>query len=188
MLNNTEEHNYYNFNNIDLRTFFCLYRPVTGGHFGPSSSGGLGALPLEAFFFLRISDLIDVFSCVGRLKRVLFTCSCPHRRKHLQSNLKSEEKKAPSGSAPSRRERTRERKRERERKKKETERETETGRQTDRQRIHMRGRRAIYAKASLADEEAKEARLREHIKGRKEKYNFLGHLKKAAGKLVCLVS
>ena len=29
----------------------CLYRPVAGGHFGPSFSGGLGALPLGAFFF-----------------------------------------------------------------------------------------------------------------------------------------
>ena len=51
--------------------YFCLYRPVTSGHFGPSSSGGLGALPLGALrlvalrhgalplgaFFLRISDL-----------------------------------------------------------------------------------------------------------------------------------
>ena len=59
---------------------FCLYRPVAAGHFRPSSSGGLGALPLGAlplgsFFFLRISDLKDVFSCVGRLKRVLFACS-----------------------------------------------------------------------------------------------------------------
>ena len=35
----------------------------------------LGALPLGSFF-LRISDLIGyVFSCVGRLKRVLFPCS-----------------------------------------------------------------------------------------------------------------
>ena len=34
-------------------------------------------------------------------RRELFS-TCPHRRKHLPSNLKSEEKKAPSGSAPSR--------------------------------------------------------------------------------------
>ena len=34
-------------------------------------------------------------------RRELFS-TCPHRRKHLLSNLKSEEKKAPSGSAPSR--------------------------------------------------------------------------------------
>ena len=66
---------------------FCLYRPVAAGHFGPSSSGGLGALPLGALrlgalaletFFLRISfsDLKgDVSSCVGRLKIVLFACS-----------------------------------------------------------------------------------------------------------------
>ena len=34
-------------------------------------------------------------------RRELFS-TCPHRRKHLLSNLKSEEKKNPSGSAPSR--------------------------------------------------------------------------------------
>ena len=42
-------------------------------HFAPSSSGGLDALCalLLRAFFRRISDLIgDVFSCVGRLKRV----------------------------------------------------------------------------------------------------------------------
>ena len=44
------------------------YRPVPGGHLGPSSAGG----------------------------RVW-----AHKRKHLLSNLKSEAKKAPSGSAPS---------------------------------------------------------------------------------------
>ena len=32
----------------------CLYKLVTGGHFGPSSSGGLGALPLGAFFGFQI--------------------------------------------------------------------------------------------------------------------------------------
>ena len=98
MLNSIEEH-------ITILIYrstyiFCLYRPVTRGHVCPSSSGGLGALPLGALrlgalplgalplgalrldalpfgaFFLRISDLIgDVFSCVGRLKRVLFACS-----------------------------------------------------------------------------------------------------------------
>ena len=80
MLNSIEEHItilIYRSTNI----FFCLYRPVAAGHFGPSSSGGLVALPLGALrlgaFFLRISfsDLKDVSSCVGRLKRVLFACS-----------------------------------------------------------------------------------------------------------------
>ena len=33
---------------------FCLYRPVAAGHFRPSSSGGLGALPLGA---LRLGAL-----------------------------------------------------------------------------------------------------------------------------------
>ena len=32
----------------------CLYKPVAGGHFGPSSSGGLGALPLGACFGFQI--------------------------------------------------------------------------------------------------------------------------------------
>ena len=50
MLNSIEEH----ITIIDLRTFFCLYRPVAAGHFGPSSSGGLGALPLGA---LRLGAL-----------------------------------------------------------------------------------------------------------------------------------
>ena len=77
MLNSIEEH-------ITILIYrstyiFCLHRPVAGGHFGPSSSGGLGALPLGALrlelSFLRISDFIDVFSRVGRLKRVLFACS-----------------------------------------------------------------------------------------------------------------
>ena len=54
----------------------CLCKPVTGGHFGPSSPGGLGALSPGAASLFRISDLIgDVFSCVGRLRRVLFACS-----------------------------------------------------------------------------------------------------------------
>ena len=40
----------------------------------PSSSGDLGALQLRACF--KVSDLIgDVFSCVGRLRRVLCACS-----------------------------------------------------------------------------------------------------------------
>ena len=52
----------------------CLYKLAMGGHFGPSSSGGLGALTLRAFF--RISYLTgDVFSCVGKSRRVLFACS-----------------------------------------------------------------------------------------------------------------
>ena len=46
MLNSIEEH-------ITILIYrstyiFCLYRPVTGGHVGSSSSGGLGALPLGA--------------------------------------------------------------------------------------------------------------------------------------------
>ena len=66
--------------------FFCLYRPVAAGHFGPSSSGGLGAPPLGAFFLrISFSDLKgDVSSCVGRLKRVLFLSNL---------KMKSEEKK-----------------------------------------------------------------------------------------------
>ena len=55
MLNSIEEH----ITILASTYIFCLYRPVAGGHFGPSSSGGLGALPLGAlplgafFFFWR---------------------------------------------------------------------------------------------------------------------------------------
>ena len=45
---------YIQFQYIDLLTFFCLYRPVAAEHFRPSSSGGLGALPLGA---LRLGAL-----------------------------------------------------------------------------------------------------------------------------------
>ena len=44
MLNSIEEH----ITILASTYIFCLYRPVAGGHFGPSSSGGLGALPFGA--------------------------------------------------------------------------------------------------------------------------------------------
>ena len=76
MLNNIEEHIAILISRSKNISCNCLYKPVTSGHFGPSTSGGIGALPLGAFFFLRILDLIgDVFFCMGRLRRVLFACS-----------------------------------------------------------------------------------------------------------------